>query len=62
MFLEPDEEAPDGFARQSRQGLVEQRELGSGPINGLFTKRGVFDDDLFTISGNSLYREAALLG
>lgn len=62
MFLERDEEAPDGFARQSRQGLAVQRTIGTGPINGLFTKRGVFSDDLFTLSDDELYREDDLLG
>lgn len=62
MLLVPDEEAPDGFARQSRQGLAVNCTIGDGPIAGLFTKRGVFDDALFTISGLSLYRGAIELG
>jgi hypothetical protein len=62
MFLERDEEAPDGFARQSRQGLGEYDTIGLGPINGLFAKKGVFDEALFTISGGTLYNGLAALG
>lgn len=62
MFLEKDEDAPDGFARQSRQGITAQATVGAGPINGIFAKRGVFSDARFTISGDSLYRDATLLG
>lgn len=61
MFLEKDEEAPDGFARQSRQGMVEDSTVGDGPVD-LFTQRGVFDDDLFALSGDALYRAGVLLG
>lgn len=62
MFLEADETAPDGFARQSRQGLGVNRTVGGGPINGLFSHRGVFDDDLFAVSGNTLFRASTSLG
>jgi hypothetical protein len=61
MFLEKDEEAPDGFARQSRQGLTENTSIGNGPVNGLFSKPGVSSDALFAVSGSSLYRNGALL-
>lgn len=62
MFLEPDQEAPDGFARQSRQGLGEYADIGSGPCNGLFARKGVFGEDLFAISDATLYRGESSLG
>lgn len=62
MFLEPDEESPDGFARVSRPGLVQNGTVGSGPSNGLFSKRGVSSDARFAISGGTLYRNADALG
>jgi hypothetical protein len=62
MFLEKDEEAPDGFARQSRQGLGIYSTIGGGPINGLFSKPGVLGGDLFTLSGSTLYRGTTALG
>lgn len=62
MFLEVDAEAPDGFARQSRQGLGEYASVGSGPINGLFARKGVFGEALFTISDATLYRASTSLG
>lgn len=62
MYLEPDPTAPDGFARISRPGLGTRTTVGTGPIYGLFTRRGVFDDDLFAISGAYLFRGADSLG
>lgn len=62
MYLVPDSEAPDGFARVSRQGVTASSTVGSGPIQGLFIQRGVFEDDLFAISGSVLYRAGTLLG
>lgn len=62
MFLERDEEAPDGFARQSRQGLGARSTIGGGPINGLFARKGVYSEALFGISSSTLYRDATALG
>lgn len=46
----------------SRQGLVETAIVGNGPIRGLFCAAGVFDGDLFAVSGDKLYRGASLIG
>jgi hypothetical protein len=62
MFLEKDEAAPDGFARQSRQGLGVHSSVGAGPVAGVFAKKGVFDEALFAISGSALYMGASNLG
>lgn len=61
MFLEKDDEAPDGFARQSRQGLVEDSTAGEGPVD-LFTQRGVFNDSLFALSGGEFHRDGTSIG
>lgn len=62
MFLEKDEEAPDGFARQSRQGLGQYGSVGSGPVYGLFSKPGVLGGSLFAVSGSTLYRDGSSIG
>lgn len=62
MRLTKDEEAPDGFARVSRHGLGEYATLGSGPINGLFARKGVFSEALFAISSSAFYRASTSLG
>lgn len=62
MYLEVDEASPDGFARVGRDGMVISRSNGGGPIRRLFVKRGVFNSELFTLSGSTLYRDSMPLG
>jgi hypothetical protein len=45
-----------------RPGMVEQSELGDGPINGLFQRSNTLGGDLFTVSGSALYQNTDLLG
>lgn len=62
MYLEKDEEAPDGFARQSRPGLTEYASVGNGPVAEVFAKKGVFAEALFAVSGSTLYKSSVSLG
>ncbi len=56
-FYEQDPVSNDGEAALiSRPGLCRWLEVGSGPIRGLFSQAGVFDDALFVVSGSGLYR------
>lgn len=52
----------DGFSFQARKGLTSFAARGNGPINGLYSKRGVFADSLFSISDVRVYRNASNLG
>ena len=62
MFVEKNPASPTGFILLGRDGLATYTTVGAGPIQGLFSRRGVFSQDLFTISGNKAYRNDALLG
>lgn len=62
MFVEKTPAAANGVVLLSRNGLVEADSLGSGPINGLFAKQGVFDANLFAISDLTLYRDGTAIG
>lgn len=62
MLVEESPAAPSGFVRRSRHGLVSAVTRGFGPINGLFSREGVFAGDLFALSSSTLYRGAAILG
>lgn len=62
MHLEQAPVERSGVVLQSRKGLVEDAEVGSGPIRGVLQKDGVFDGDRFTVSGNRFYRGSTLLG
>lgn len=45
-----------GTALISRPGLRRWLSVGDGPIRGVHSTPGSFDDDLFVVSGDSLYR------
>lgn len=62
MFVEQAPVAEGGVVLQSRPGLAESATRGTGPINGIFSQEGTFDGDVFTLSGDTLYREDAILG
>jgi hypothetical protein len=47
---------------QSRPGLNELYAVGSGPVAGIYSRDGVFSGDIFTVSGNELYRSETLIG
>src|SRR5687768_15766090 len=46
----------------SRPPLAAQTTVGGGPIHALIRKDGLFNDDLFAISGTSFYRGSTLIG
>ncbi len=62
MFAERTPSAEAGLALLSQPGMQLNATRGSGPIHGVFAKPGVFNGDVFTISGGSLYRNDTLLG
>ena len=56
-FFENDPSAQDSFSSVARPGTDIVATIGAGPtIRATFTQDGVFDDDLFVISGDGLYR------
>lgn len=62
MFVEAAPSAESGVVLQSRPGLEEDRELGSGPIRALYRADGVLAGDLVTVSASGVYRGNTLLG
>lgn len=62
MFLEQTPTDKKGMALLSRQGLEEYSSVGTGPITGLFSEAGVFDGDVFAVSGGALYRGEDSIG
>lgn len=62
MWVEPTPSAEGGIVLQSRSGIVEDAEVGTGPIHGNFEQDGVFGGDRFVVSGNSLFRGSTNLG
>lgn len=61
MSFEQTPQGPAPVARISRGGLVGAYGLGSGPWRALFQVPGVFDGDVFGVSGLELYRGVAPL-
>jgi hypothetical protein len=49
----------DPVAAISRPAMRKFAEVGSGPVRKVFSSPGVFDGDLFVVSGDTLYRVAA---
>jgi hypothetical protein len=62
MFVEKSPASPTGFILLGRDGLAQYAARGSGPISGLFARRGVYSHDLFTLSNATLYRASSSLG
>lgn len=62
MFPEAAPTVETGVSILSRPGLVEDDEIGAGPINAVFYRPGLFNGDKFVLSGNDLYRGSTLLG
>lgn len=60
MFVEAS--TADGVVMQSHKALVEEAEVGTGPVRANLQKDGVFGGDRFVISGNGVYRGSALIG
>lgn len=62
MFVEKADTSENQVALLSRPGLGLLATNGTGPINGLFSKRGTLSGDVFSISGTTLYRGTTSLG
>jgi hypothetical protein len=62
MFLEQAKTSENQVCLLSRPGLTESYTVGSGPINAIFSKKGCFNGDRFTVSNNTLYRNTTSLG
>jgi hypothetical protein len=62
MMAEAAPTADQGVVLMSRKGLVEDEEVGSGPIKGVFRDDGTFSGDRFVISGDNFYRAGVLVG
>lgn len=63
MFVERGAKTSEAeIALISRQGLGQLTTVGSGPIQGIFSKKGTFGGDVFYISSTNLYRGTTSLG
>lgn len=62
MFVEPAKTSEGGMALMSRPGLGLLAEVGTGPINKLYSKAGTFTGDVFSVSNLTLYRGTTSLG
>lgn len=55
-YFEPNQFSSAGGSFISRPGLAKRVAVGSGPIRAMYTQPGAFNDELFVISGSTLYR------
>jgi hypothetical protein len=62
MFVEAAPTGPEGVTLLSRPALLSSATRGAGPVQGVFSMDGVFDGDVFTLSGGTLYRAGTSLG
>lgn len=62
LFAEGARTSEGQITLQSREGLATAQTVGTGPINGVYAEKGVFSEDLFTISNATIYRANASLG
>jgi hypothetical protein len=62
MYLERAPQEENGVVLLSREGLDEYSAPGNGPVTGIFRADGVFDGNLFTVSGGRLFRDETDLG
>jgi hypothetical protein len=53
MLVEPSPVDEEGVILLSRRGLAELADTGDPSVAGVFSESGVFDGDLFTVSGSS---------
>lgn len=62
-FIEPNAILSDAQpAHIARPGLKYWKSVGEGPIRKIFHQPGAFDDDLFVVSGDELYRVDRITG
>lgn len=62
MVVEKSPAAKRGFILQSRPGMIEAGEVGSGPIHGMYQRSGAIGGNRYTVSGGSLYKDTTSLG
>lgn len=61
MFAEQAD--PEGkIVLQSRPGLETNYTLGSSPVRFLYSEPGVFNESVFAVAGNKMYKGSTLLG
>lgn len=61
-YVESSPGGPLQDIRTTRPGLTQVYNVGQGPILAIFQQPGLFNGDVFAVSGNALYRNGALLG
>lgn len=52
----------EGAVLQSRPGTQTRYTVGSGPVAGLYSQKGVYGGDVFAVSASTLYRGTTALG
>lgn len=62
VLLEEAKTDPKQFNLLSRPPLLSYYDWGTGPIRGTFQRLGLFNGDLFVISGSTLYRNGVAKG
>jgi hypothetical protein len=62
MFVEQAKTSEKQIALLSRKGLATSVTRGSGPINGIYSRPGLYSGAIFTISGSTLYKDGTSLG
>lgn len=62
LYPETAPTSTSGSALLTVPGLTTYATRGAGPIRGLYQQDGVFDGDIFTVSGTAVYRGASSLG
>jgi hypothetical protein len=62
MFVERTPSDELGAVLLSRKGLTEHSAPGVGPVEGVFRNDGVFDGDIFSVSGGKLCRGETEIG
>lgn len=62
LFLEQAKTSESQVALLSRKGLAQSSSVGTGPVDGVFSKKGCFGGDIFSVSSNTLYRNTTSLG
>lgn len=62
MFVEKAATSENQACLQSRPGLAQTAAVGTGPINGIYSARGVLGGDYFSISSSTLYRNTTSEG
>ncbi len=62
MFVEQSRAEQRQVIMQSRKGLVEDTEVGTGPVRGVFQEDGVLGGAQFVVSGYDLYEDEILVG